>query len=94
MKTARCFKGIVILLSFAVCFLHCLTNAVAAKERRGDAPQCQEECLARHSQRVGQLSKAYSAKTKSKLEYQDDFEKEVTDYSRCLTNCRELLPVK
>ncbi len=93
MNACRCTKGIVILLSFALCFFYCSTSSAAAKAKRGDAPHCQEECLARHSERMGQLFEEYS-KTKNKAEYQDGVEKEVANYSRCLTDCREVLPVK
>ena len=66
---------------------------VLSKTLRGDDPQCQEECLREHSQKMGKLSEEY-AKTGNKMKYQDEVDREVLNYSRCVTNCREVLPVK
>ena len=93
MKTSRSIKGMIILLSFVLCFFYCSLSTTIAKTKRGDAPHCQEECLARHSERMGRLSEEY-LKTKNKMGYQDHVEEEVLNYSRCLTDCREVLPVK
>jgi hypothetical protein len=93
MKTSRSIKGMIILLSFVLCFFYCSLSTTIAKTKRGDAPHCQEECLARHSERMGQLSQEY-LKTRNKVGYQDKIEEEVVNYSRCLTDCREVLPVK
>ena len=83
----------IILLSSVLCFLFCSFSTAMAKAARGDAPRCQEECLAHHSERMRQLSEEYS-RTGSKIEYQDNIKEEVVHYSRCLTACREVLPVK
>jgi uncharacterized protein YpmS len=66
---------------------------VLAEANRGDEPQCQEGCLTHHSERMGILAQEYM-KTRDKSKYQDQVEKELQTYSRCLTNCREVLPVK
>jgi hypothetical protein len=93
MNTSRCTKGTIILLAFVLCFLCGSPLITLAKAMRGDAPHCQEECLARHSERMRQLSEQY-LKTGNKMEYQDRVGEEVLQYSRCLTDCREVLPIK
>ncbi len=81
------------LLPLVLCFLYPPLSFATAKVKRGDAPRCQEECLARHSEAMGRLSQEYM-KTRSIIEYQDRVEEEITNYSRCLTDCREVLPIK
>ena len=93
MNPSRWIKGMIILLSFVLCFFYCSLSTTTAGTKRGDAPHCQEECLARHSGRMGQLSEEY-LKTRNKAGYQDRIEEEFLSYSRCLTDCREVLPVK
>ena len=93
MNASRCIKGTIILLSLVLCFFYCALSTTTAKAKRGDAPHCQEECLAHHSDRMGQLSEEYS-KTRNKVGYQDRIEEEAQTYSRCLTDCREVLPIK
>ena len=93
MKTSRSIKGMVILLSFVLCFFYCSLSTTIAKTKRGDAPHCQEECLAHHSERMRRLSEEY-LKTRNKMGYQDGIEEEFLNYSRCVTDCREVLPVK
>lgn len=93
MNASRCIKGIVVLLSFVLCFFYYSVSTAITKTKRGDAPHCQEECLARHSERMGHLSEEFM-KTKNKVGYQDKIEEEVLNYSRCLTDCREVLPIK
>ncbi len=78
-----------IILPTAV-FLPC---DLIAQTRRGEEPQCQEECLNQHTEKMSLLSDAYS-RTRNKKEYQDQVEHELQNYSRCLANCRELIPVK
>jgi hypothetical protein len=93
MNVSRSIKGMIILLSLVLCFFYCLLSTATAKTKRGDAPHCQEECLARHSERMGRLSEEY-LKTKNKMGYQDGIEEEFLNYSRCVTDCREVLPIK
>ncbi len=61
--------------------------------RRGDEPQCQKECLKEHSEKMATLDKVFS-KTGDRFTYQDHVEQEEHRYGRCLTNCREVIPVK
>jgi hypothetical protein len=42
---------------------------------------------------MGRLSEEY-LKTKNKMGYQDKIEDEFLNYSRCVTDCREVLPIK
>ena len=93
MNAPRYIKGMMILLAFVLCFLYLSLSVAPAKAKRGDAPHCQEECLGHHSERMRQLSEEY-LKTRNRLGYQDEIEEEVLNYSRCLTECREVLPVK
>ena len=93
MNASPYIKGIIILLAFVLCSFYCLPSAAPAKTKRGDAPHCQEECLTHHTDRMRQLSEEY-LNTGNKMKYQDGVEEEVLNYSRCLTECRELLPVK
>ena len=66
---------------------------VRAETKRGDEPQCQEKCLTHHSEKMSLLAQEYM-KRRDKREYQDQVESELNHYSRCLTNCREVLPIK
>jgi hypothetical protein len=66
---------------------------VSAAEERGQAPQCQEHCLATHIKTMRKLSEEL-AKTGNIVTYQDQVEREISGYAACLTNCRLLLPVK
>jgi hypothetical protein len=70
-----------------------LPTGVLADTKRGDEPRCQEECLREHTEKMGLLSEEY-AKSRNKPGYQDQVEIELRNYSRCLTNCRGLLPIK
>jgi hypothetical protein len=70
-----------------------LPTAALADTKRGDEPLCQEECLKEHTEKMSLLSEEY-AKSRNKMGYQDQVERELRNYSRCLTNCRQLLPVK
>lgn len=66
------------------------TEALA---KRGDEPGCQEECLAVHSERMRLLSEEYT-KTGKLVNYQDAVRDEASRYVDCLTNCREVTPIK
>jgi hypothetical protein len=79
----------VLLLSVAIF----LPARVLADAKRGDEPRCQEECLKEHVDKMKLLSKEYT-KIRNKIGYQDQVEIELHNYSRCLTNCRDLLPIK
>ena len=66
---------------------------VLADAKRGDEPRCQEECLKEHADKMKLLSEEYT-KIRNRMGYQDQVEIELQNYSHCLTNCRELLPIK
>jgi hypothetical protein len=93
MKASHFIKGLIIPLTVALCSFYFVFSAAPAKTKRGDTPHCQEECLTHHREMMGQLSQEY-LKTGNKMKYQDGVEEEVVNYSRCLTECREVLPVK
>jgi hypothetical protein len=61
--------------------------------KRGDAPQCQTECLAQHRSAVNRLMKNYE-KTQNKADFQEHMDKAVEQYRACIENCKELMPVK
>jgi hypothetical protein len=63
------------------------------KLKRGEDPWCQKECLKEHSERMAALEERLS-KTGNKFAYQNLVEEEEGRYARCLTNCREVIPVK
>ena len=88
LRTGRVLLWVLLL---SVAFLS--PTRVLADTKRGDEPRCQEECLREHTEKMGLLSEEY-AKSKNKPGYQEQVESELRNYSRCLTNCRELLPVK
>ena len=70
-----------------------LSGFVIAAEKRGDAPRCQDVCLKDHSLRMKRMMEEYAA-DRNKVKYQEQVENELTVYSGCLTNCREVNPVK
>lgn len=61
--------------------------------KRGDAPQCQTECLAQHRSDVEKLMNNYE-KTHYKPDFQEHMDKAVEAYRACIENCKELMPVK
>jgi hypothetical protein len=93
MNISRRTKGLVILAALVSCFFFLSRSPIPAATKRGDAPHCQEECTAHHGERMRQLSEEY-LKTGNKMGYQDSIEEETLNYSRCLTNCRDVLPIK
>lgn len=70
-----------------------MVSSTIAKAKRGEEPLCQVECLATHSAKMKLLSDEY-LKTGNKMNLQDAVENEASRYLQCLTNCREVLPVK
>jgi hypothetical protein len=76
-----------------LCFSSLACSETENKGKRGDEPQCQLECLKGHSEKMAILEKDLS-KTGNRLAYQDHVGQEENRYARCLTNCREVLPVK
>ena len=93
MNASSFIKGTIILLTFVLCSFYFLPSIASVKTKRNDAPHCQEECLARHIDRMKQVSQKL-LNTGNKMKYQDAVEEEVLNYSGCLTECREVLPVK
>jgi hypothetical protein len=83
--------GLFLAIMLGVLFL--VPCFVFAAGERGQAPQCQEHCLANHITMMQRLSEEL-AKTSDILTYQDQVEREISSYSACLTNCRLVLPVK
>lgn len=61
--------------------------------RRGQFPECQEECLAKHNEKMHKLAEQYKTDG-NKLQYQDDVESLRLEYEACLKNCRQVYPVK
>jgi hypothetical protein len=90
MFCSRKLVFIVLLFFFSII---AISSSATAKAKRGEPPQCQEECMAGHNVRMKLLSEEY-AKTGDKMKYQDDVGTETYLYFQCLTNCRELMPVK
>ncbi|HVN94875.1 MAG TPA: hypothetical protein VMT62_00450 [Syntrophorhabdaceae bacterium] len=60
---------------------------------RGAFPDCQQECLYRHTHQIRNIEDDY-ANTHNKLTFQDEVEKAVAQYSSCIENCRQPYPVK
>jgi hypothetical protein len=93
MNQLRAFRRTLLFPVVAFCFLCLSLFPVPGYAGRGDAPRCQEECLGNHIRKMGQISKEYS-KGRDKTKYQSGVEEEVTNYSGCLTECRDVLPIK
>jgi len=86
-------KELVFFVLLSLLSVHVMVPLATAQTKRGEEPRCQEECLASHSASMKLLSEDY-AKTGSKAKYQNAVEGEASRYVACLTNCRELMPVK
>ena len=76
-----------------VLFLSILPVIGYTAAKRGDAPQCQTECLTQHRSNVRKLINNYE-KTQSKADFQERVDKAVEAYRMCIENCKELMPVK
>jgi hypothetical protein len=83
--------GLIVLLFIPLIIT--IFSSATAKVKRGETPQCQEECMSVHNVRMKLLSEDYT-KTGDKMKYQDEVTAETSSYFQCLTNCRELVPVK
>jgi hypothetical protein len=88
-----CSRKLVFFVLLSLFSILVMASFTIAKAKRGEDPQCQEECLATHSARMKLLSEEY-LKTGNKMNYQDAVENEASRYFQCLTNCRELIQVK
>jgi hypothetical protein len=93
MKTFFLTKTLIGLVVASLCFSSTVYSETENKEKRGNAPQCQNECLKEHLEKMAVLEKALS-KTGNRFAYQDQVEEEENRYARCLTNCREVIPIK
>jgi len=88
-----CLRRYIYFVLLSLLSIFVMVYPVTAEAKRGEQPQCQEECLATHSARMKILSEEH-AKTGDKMKYQDAVEGEASRYFQCLTNCRELMQVK
>jgi hypothetical protein len=86
-------KTLIGFVAASLCFTSMACSQTANKGKRGDEPRCQNECLKEHSEKMAMLEKSLS-KTGDKLAYQKQVEREENRYARCLTNCREVVPIK
>ena len=93
MNPSRIIAGITILILSALWFCLLSLTGTVSKGKRGDVPHCQEECLSSHTGKMKEFSEEYR-KTQDWMAYQNGVEKEADNYSTCLTNCREVLPLK
>jgi hypothetical protein len=93
MKTFFFTKMLIGLVVASLCFSSTAYSETENKEKRGDAPQCQNECLKEHSEKMAMLDKGLT-KTGNKFTYQDQVAQEENRYALCLTNCREVVPIK
>jgi hypothetical protein len=86
-------KGTLVLIVALICIGSSLPPVAYAKAKRGDDPKCQEECLEEHVRCMKELSNELLS-TGHKMVYQDRVGEAASRYLYCLTNCREVLPVK
>jgi hypothetical protein len=88
------FTGtLIVFFITSLCISSIAYSETQSRGKRGDEPQCQKECLKEHSEKMATLNKTLSI-TGNKLVYQDQVEQAEQLYARCLTNCREIIPVK
>jgi hypothetical protein len=88
-----CSRKLIFLVLLSFFSILVMVSTTIATAKRGEEPRCQEDCLEKHSTRMKLLSED-CLKTGDKTKYQVAVEDEISRYSRCLTNCRELMPVK
>ena len=86
-------KPFSILLALGFSLVVSVPAGAAGPADRGQAPQCQEQCLVKHAKAMRKLSDEL-VKTGKVLTYQDLVEFEVSNYADCITNCRSIYPVK
>jgi hypothetical protein len=93
MKKHTLRRALIGFAAASLCISSIAYSETQIRGKRGDEPQCQKECLKEHSEKMERLNKEF-LKKREKLTYQDRVEEELQSYARCLTNCREVLPVK
>ncbi len=77
-----------------LCLLLVFLTAVGhAAPKRGDAPQCQADCLTQHRIKMDKLTQDYEL-TRNRVDYQEKVDKTVAEYFSCIENCKEPYPVK
>jgi hypothetical protein len=86
-------KSIIFAVGVVLCISLLLWSSAGGKPTRGDGPVCQEGCLQEHTQKMKKFSEDL-ARTGDRIAYQDQVEQAEKGYAQCLTNCRELIPVK
>jgi hypothetical protein len=77
----------------SLCFFSVACSQNENKGKRSDEPRCQNECLKEHSEKMAMFDKSLS-ETGNKFVYQNQVEQEESHYANCLTNCREVIPIK
>jgi hypothetical protein len=94
LTTGSALKRLVIVLSaLAFCFALATVSNAAEPGKRGDYPQCQKGCLGILTKRMTEISEDYE-KTGDKFLYQERVERTRSDYSDCIDNCKQVIPVK
>jgi hypothetical protein len=91
MRLARALPIFIRIILFFTGFS--LVPIVSYAAKRGDFPLCQQECLYTHRQHMERLFER-GKHTLNGIPFQEQVDKEVADYSACVTDCRELMPVK
>lgn len=90
----RFFKNLlIVLLALLLSAAFPTLSNASGKAKRGDYPQCQEECLSRLRKRMAQVSEEYRSKV-NRLLYEERVEQARIDYNDCIVNCKEPRPVK
>ena len=93
MKTFFLTRTLIGFVLASLCFSSLACSQNENKGKRSDELRCQNECLKEHSEKMAMLDKSLS-KTRNKFAYQDQVEQEENRYANCLTNCREVIPIK
>jgi hypothetical protein len=70
-----------------------ICSALGTGGTRGDYPKCQQECLSQLEKGMAKASDMLS-KDQKRIFYEEQVEKTNLNYNRCITNCKELMPVK
>jgi hypothetical protein len=70
-----------------------LTPPLSVAGNRGRAPECQEECLTKHTEKMHEAVRKYK-ETGNRLDYQTNIKRLLNEYGSCLDNCHDPYPVK
>jgi hypothetical protein len=93
MKTFFLTRTLIGFVLASLCFSSVACSQSENTWKWGDEPRCQNECLKEHSEKMAMHDKSLS-ETANKFAYQDQVEQEGSRYANCLTNCREVIPIK